>query len=36
MDLRNSNGFELKNFYFTTVGKVFFEKFYRKWKNASC
>ena len=23
MDLRNSNGFELRNFYFTTVGKVF-------------
>ena len=23
MDLRNSNGFELRNFYFTTVQKLF-------------
>ena len=27
MDLRNSNGIELMNFYFTTVPKVFFRKF---------
>ena len=23
MDLRNSNGFELRNFYFTTIWKLF-------------
>ena len=27
MDLRNSNGIELRNFYFTTVWKLFFRKF---------
>ena len=27
MDLRNSNGTELKNFYFTTAGGSFFRKF---------
>ena len=36
MDLRNSNGIELKNFYFTTVWKLFFENFHQKWKIASC
>ena len=29
MDLRNSNGFELRNFYFTTVWKLF-QKFSSK------
>ena len=32
MDLRNSNGFELRNFYFTTVWKLFFENFIRSEK----
>ena len=27
MDLRNSNDFELRNFYFTNVQKLFFRKF---------
>ena len=35
MDLWNSNGFELRKFYFTTVQKLFFENFHQKWKNAS-
>ena len=33
---RNSNGFELRSFYFTTVWKLFFEIFHQKWKNESC
>ena len=37
MDLRNSKGIELRNFYFTTIsGSFFFENFHQKWKNASC
>ena len=32
MDLRNSTGFELGNFYFTTVWKLFFKNFNQKWK----
>ena len=36
MDLRNSNDFELRNFYFTNVWKLFFKNFHHKWKNASC
>ena len=39
MDLRNSNGIESRNFYFTTVNnciETFFENFHQKWKNASC
>ena len=36
MDLRNSNGIELRNFYFTTVQKLFFDNFHQKWKIASC
>ena len=32
MDLRNSNGIELRNFYFTTVWKLFFENVLQKWK----
>ena len=35
MDLRNSNGIELRNFYFTTVWKVFRE-FSSEVENASC
>ena len=31
MDLRNSNGIELRNFYFSTVKKLFFENFHQKW-----
>ena len=36
MELRKSNGFELRNFYFTTLCNFFFENFHQKWKNASC
>ena len=37
MDLRNSNGFELRNFYFTTVQKLFSKIFIRSVKmHASC
>ena len=32
MDLRNSNGIELKNFYFTTVSKLFSKLFTRSGK----
>ena len=32
MDLRNSNGFELRNFYFTTVQKLFSKIFIRSGK----
>ena len=32
MDLRNSNDFELKNFYFTTVWKLFSNIFTRSGK----
>ena len=32
MDLRNSNGFELSNFYFTTVWKLFSKIFIRSGK----
>ena len=32
MDLRNSNGIELKNFYFTTVWELFSEIFIRSGK----
>ena len=32
MDLRNSNGFELRNFYFTTVWKLFSKIFIRSGK----
>ena len=35
MDLGNSNGIELSNFYFTTI-EAFLENFHQKWKNASC
>ena len=35
MDLRNFNGIELMNFYFTTVQK-FFGKFSSEVENASC
>ena len=35
MDLRNSNDFELRNFYFTKRMEAFFENFHQKWKNAS-
>ena len=35
MDSRNSNGFESRNFYFTTVWKLFFKNFNQKWKHAS-
>ena len=35
MDLRNSSGTELRNFYFTTEKKLFFDNFNRKWENAS-
>ena len=41
MDLRNSNGFELRNSYFTLLllynrTEAFFETFHQKWKDASC
>ena len=32
MDLKNSNGFELRNFYFTTVLKLFSKIFIRSGK----
>ena len=32
MDLRNSNGFELRNFYFTIVWKLFSKIFIRSGK----
>ena len=32
MDLRNSNGFVLRNFYFTTVQKIFSKIFIRSEK----
>ena len=32
MDLRNSNGFELRNFYFTTVLRLFSKIFIRSGK----
>ena len=32
MDLRNSNGFELRNFYFTTVWKLFPKIFIKSGK----
>ena len=32
MDLRNSNGFELRNFYFTAVWKLFSKIFIRNEK----
>ena len=32
MDLRNSNGFELRNFYFRTVKKLFLKIFIRSGK----
>ena len=32
MDLRNSNGIELRNFYFTTVWKLFLKIFIRSGK----
>ena len=32
MDLRNSNGFELRNFYFTTVWKLFSKIFIKSGK----
>ena len=32
MDLRNSNGFESRNFYFTTVQKLFSKIFIRSAK----
>ena len=32
MDLRNSNDFELRNFYFTTVWKLFQKIFFRSGK----
>ena len=32
MDLRNSNGFELRNFYFTTLWKLFSKIFVRSGK----
>ena len=32
MDLRNSNGFEFRNFYFTTVWKVLSKSFIRTGK----
>ena len=32
MDLRNSNSFELRNFYFTTLQKLFGELFIRSGK----
>ena len=32
MDLRNSNGFELSNFYFTTIQKLFSKIFIRSGK----
>ena len=32
MDLRNSNGTELRNFYFTTVWKIFSKIFIRSAK----
>ena len=37
MDLRNSNGIELRKELLTyNCTETFFEKFDRKWKNASC
>ena len=33
---KNPNGIELRNFYFTTIEKLFFENFHQKRKNASC
>ena len=35
MDLRNSNGFELRNFYLYNRIEAFFENFHQKWKNVS-
>ena len=35
MDLRNSNGIELRNFYLPPC-MSFVENFHQKWKNASC
>ena len=32
MDLRNSNGIDLRNFYFTTVWKLFLKMFIRSEK----
>ena len=32
MDLKKSNGIELRNFYFTTT-KEFFENFHQKWSS---
>ena len=32
MDLRNSNGIELRNFYFTTLWKLFSKSFIRSGK----
>ena len=32
MDLRNSNGFESRSFYFTIDMEAFFENFHQKWK----
>ena len=38
MDLRNSNGIGLRNFYLQPYNRMeaFFENFHQKWKNASC
>ena len=32
MDLRNSNGFEVRDFYFTTIQKLFSKTFIRSGK----
>ena len=36
MDLRNSNGFRVKELLLYNLIEAFLENFHQKWKNASC